>query len=50
MNESRKLFGGLQTDAKDVLFTEENINDKLMIKENQDMKKALHLLSCLIEM
>ena len=50
MNELKKLFGRLQTDAKNVLFTEENINDKLMIKENQDIKKTLYLLSCLIEM
>ena len=29
MNESKKLFKSLQTDAKSVLFIGENINDKL---------------------
>ena len=43
MNELRKLFRRLQTDAKSVLFTEENINDKLLKKfKNQDMKKTLN--------
>ena len=32
MNELKKLFKSLQTDAKTVLFTEENINDKLLKK------------------
>ena len=39
MNEVKKLFRRLQTDAESVLFTEENINDKLLKKiKNQDMK------------
>ena len=43
MNELRKLFRRLQTDAKSVLFTEENINDKLLKKfKNQDKKKTLN--------
>ena len=32
MNEVKKLFRRLQTDAESVLFTEENINDKLLKK------------------
>ena len=32
MNELKKLFKSLQTDAKTVLFREENINDKLLKK------------------
>ena len=32
MNELKKLFRRLQTDAKSVLFTEENMNDKLLKK------------------
>ena len=44
MNEFKKLFRRLQTDAKSVLFKEENINDKLLKKlKNQDMKKTLNL-------
>ena len=32
MNELKKLFKTFQADAKSVLFTEENINDKLLKK------------------
>ena len=32
MNEFKKLFKGLQTDTKRVLFTEENKNNKLLKK------------------
>ena len=32
MNELKKLFRRLQTNAKSVLFIEENINDKLLKK------------------
>ena len=32
MNEFKKLFKSLQTDAKRVLFTEENKNNKLLKK------------------
>ena len=39
MNELKKLFKSLQTDAKSVLFTEENINNKLLKKKkNQNSK------------
>ena len=38
MNESKKLFRNLQTDAKSVLFKEQNINDKLLKK----IKKSKH--------
>ena len=38
MNELKKLFKSLQTDAKSVLFTEENINNKLFKKKNQNSK------------
>ena len=31
-NELKKLFKRLQTDAKSVLLTEENINDRLLKK------------------
>ena len=51
MNELKKLSRSLQTGAKSVLFTEENINDKLLKKlKTQDMKKTLNLLNYLIEM
>ena len=51
MNELKKLSRRLQTDAKSVLFTEENINDKLLKKlKRQDTKKTMFLLSYLIEM
>ena len=51
MNELKKLSRSLQTDAKSVLFTEENINDKLLKKlKTQDIKKTLNLLNYLIEM
>ena len=32
MNELKKVFRRLQTDPKSVLFTAENINDKLLKK------------------
>ena len=32
MSNLEKLFRNLQTDLKSVLFTEENMNDKLMEK------------------
>ena len=32
MNELKKLFKNFQVEAKSVLFTEENINDKLLKK------------------
>ena len=38
MNELKKLFRRLQTDAKTVLFTEENINNMLLKK----YKKSRH--------
>ena len=43
MNElKKKPFKSLQTDAKIVLFTEENINDKLLKKlESRNMKETL---------
>ena len=51
MNESKKLFRNSQTDAKSVLFKEQNINDKLLKKlKSQNMKKILNLLNYLIEM
>ena len=53
MNELKKLFKSLQTDAKSVLFTEENINNKLLKKKKiktQNMKKTLNMLNNLIEM
>ena len=34
MNGLKKLFRRLQTDANSALFTEENINDKLLKKIN----------------
>ena len=52
MNELKKLFKSLQTDAKSVLFTEENINNKLLKKKikTRNMKKTLNMLNNLIEM
>ena len=53
MNELKKLFKSLQTDAKSVLFTEENINNKLLKKKKiktKNMKKTLNMLNNLIEM
>ena len=51
MNELKKTIQKLQADAKTVLFPEENINDKSLKKnENQIMKKKLNLLNYLIEM
>ena len=35
MNESKKLFKSFQRDAKSVLFTGENINDKLLKKKSK---------------
>ena len=35
MNGLKKLFRRLQTDANSALFTEENINDKLLKKINK---------------
>ena len=35
MNELKKLFRRFHTDAKSVLFTEENINDKLLKKSEK---------------
>ena len=38
----KKLFKSLQADAKIVLFTEENINDKLLKKiKSRNMKETL---------
>ena len=48
MNESKKLFKSFQRDAKSVLFTGENINDKLL-KKSRNMKKTLNLSNYLIE-
>ena len=45
MNELIKPFKSLQTDAKSVLLTEENINDKLLKNlKSQNMKKTLNFL------
>ena len=51
MNELKKLFKTFQADAKSVLFTEENINDKLLKKlKIPNMKNTLNLLNYLIDM
>ena len=45
MNELKKLCRRLQTDAKRVLFTEENINDKLLKKiKNSNYEKDIEFV------
>ena len=39
MNESKKLFRRLHTQAKSALFTEENVNDKLVKKKKKSRYK-----------
>ena len=51
MDELKKLFKSLQTDAKSVLFTEENINDKMLRKiKKLKFEKDIEFLNYMIEM
>ena len=51
MDELKKLFKSLQTDAKSVLFTEENINDKMFRKiKKLKYEKDIEFLNYMIEM